>query len=61
MGEARPLYKVDHTMTDEERIASLEKRLRDERRQRKEAEANAKKFHALMLQARVAALPRRSS
>jgi hypothetical protein len=59
MGEARPLYKIDHAMTDAERIRSLEARLRDERRQRKAAEDNAKKWHAMWLAARVAALPPR--
>ena len=53
MGEARPLFKVDHQMTDAERIASLERRLREERVLRKQAEANALRFHALMLKARV--------
>lgn len=54
MGEARPLFKVDNTMTDQERIASLERRLREERVLRKKAEANAHRFHALMLAARIA-------
>lgn len=60
MGEARPLFKVDHAMTDEERIASLERRLLAERRLRKEAEhkledaeRNANRFHALLLQERI--------
>ncbi len=53
MGAARPLFKVDHAMSDAERIASLERRLANERDLRKAAEANARRFHALMLQARI--------
>jgi hypothetical protein len=53
MGTARPLYKVDNAMSDAEKIVSLERRLVKERELRKAAEANALKFHALMLKARV--------
>lgn len=53
MGAARPLFKFDHAMTDAERIASLEKRLVKERVLRKQAEANARRFHAQMLRARI--------
>lgn len=53
MGEARPLFKINNAMADQEKIASLEHRLSEERVLRKAAEANALRFHALMLQARV--------
>lgn len=58
MGTARPLFKVKDA---DERCAQLERALEKERRLRKAAEAradladkNAKRFHALLLQARVA-------
>lgn len=47
---ARPLFKVDRDRT----ITDLKEQLAEERRLRVEAEANAKRFHALMLQARIA-------
>ena len=68
MGSARPLFKVDHAMSDAERIQRLEKRLQVERRLRKAAEdrarladANSKRFHALLLQARVELINRGAS
>ena len=63
MGTARPLFKVKDV---DERVAQLEARLVVERRLRKAAEAradaadkNAKRFHALLLQARVALINRK--
>lgn len=60
MGEARPLYKLDHTLPDKEQITRLKRRLEVERRLRRNAEdkaqlaeANSKRFHALLIQARV--------
>jgi hypothetical protein len=57
---ARPLYKLDHTITDKEQVARLKRRLEVERRLRRaaearavQAEANSKRFHALLIQARV--------
>lgn len=47
MGTARPLYKVDHAMSCEQKLAK-------ERVLRKNAEANALRFHALLMEARVA-------
>lgn len=52
---ARPLFKVDRDRT----ITDLKSELAAERRLRLEAEKNARRFHALLLQARVAALPAR--
>ena len=49
MGEARPLYKVDA----DTRVARLHAALKKERQLRKEAEANAMRFHALLIKARV--------
>lgn len=54
---ARPLFKVAHAMSDSQRITSLESRLRTERRLRREAEANARRFHALLLAERIKHLP----
>ncbi len=54
MGAARPLYKTDTEARRRERIVRLERMLEDERRLRRDAERNAKRFHALMLAARVA-------
>lgn len=55
MGDARPLLKLDQDL----RIARLERMLADERKRRKAAETNAARFHALMLQARVALIVKR--
>ena len=59
MGTARPLAKLN-SMTDQERIASLERRLAraykakaDAEQRAKQAEENANRFHALMLKARI--------
>ncbi len=68
MGEARPLYKIDHTITDAQKVVRLEKRLAVERRLRKNAEdrvrlaeANSKRFHALLIQARVELINRETT
>lgn len=53
MGTARPLFKVDRFHDLEARVVRLEKQLEHERALRKDAEKNAARFHALMLQARV--------
>lgn len=41
----------------EQRVADLQRELRAERVRRGNAEANARRFHALMLEARVRAIP----
>lgn len=56
MGDARPLFKLDNQMTDAQKIASLERRLVKERELRKQAELNARRFHAMLLRERVAAI-----
>lgn len=43
------------------RIDGLYRELRRERQLRREAERNALRFHALMLQARIRALPKRKT
>lgn len=53
MGTARPLYKVDHALTCEQKLERAEARLAEEKRLRVAAERNARRFHALMLKARV--------
>lgn len=55
MGDARPLFKVDRDRT----ISGLKAELAAERRLRVAAEKNAVRFHALMLQARVALITRK--
>lgn len=55
---ARPLHKADVEARQAERIVRLENALREQRRLRIEAEKNALRFHALMLQARVALITR---
>jgi len=59
MGTARPLAKLN-SMTEQERIASLERRLvraykakADAEKRAVAAEQNANRFHALMLKARI--------
>lgn len=54
MAAARPLHKADVEARQAEIIGRLRKRLETERGLRKQAELNAARFHALMLQARVA-------
>jgi hypothetical protein len=54
MGTARPLLKADELVLCQRRCARLKTRLLEERKLRKEAEVNAARFQALMLQARVA-------
>lgn len=61
MGTARPLFKVDHAMSDAQKIARLERRLKVERGLRLEAERNALRFHALLLAERIKHLPARAS
>ena len=65
---ARPLYKVDHSVSDADRIANLERRLATEHERRiaaeqsvREAERNASKFHALLLAERIKHLPAKES
>lgn len=56
MGDARPLAKLasaDYRIRDQ-RVKRLRAQLEKERQLRKEAEANVKRFHALLIQARVA-------
>jgi hypothetical protein len=60
MGTARPLHKTDVDARLRERVLRLEAALAAERDMRREAELNAKRFHALMLQARIALLPKRT-
>lgn len=54
---ARPLFKVDNAMSDSDRIGNLERRLATEREKRIAAEANAKKWRALLLREQVKHLP----
>ena len=54
MGVARPLLKADELVLCQRRCSRLKTRLEDERKLRKQAELNAARFQALMLQARVA-------
>ena len=56
---ARPLHKADVEARQAERILRLENALRTERALRIAAEKNAARFHALMLQARVALITKK--
>lgn len=57
---ARPLYKVDSTVSDADRVKNLERRLETERRRRLAAEADARaahlntsRMHALLIAERI--------
>ncbi len=52
---ARPLFKLDA----DQKIRRLERMLANERRLRKEAEENTRKFHALLIAERIKHLPAR--
>lgn len=63
---ARPLYKVDHSVSDADRIANLERRLMTENEKRLSAEAEAEKWkqqsakwHALLLKEQIQNTPKR--
>lgn len=56
---ARPLHKTDVEARQAERIVRLETMVKQERRLRIEAEKNVLRFHALMLQARVALIAKK--
>lgn len=63
---ARPLYKVNNSVSPADRIANLERRLLTENEKRLAAEAraraaekNAARFHALLLAERIKHLPER--
>ncbi len=56
---ARPLYKTDELARLSERVVRLENQLAAEREWRKQAQLNASRFHALMMQARIALIERK--
>jgi hypothetical protein len=50
---ARPLHKADELRRCQERIRRLEGMLAKEKQARLNAEGNARRFHAMMLKARI--------
>ncbi len=53
MGNARPLYKTDECARLNERLVRCQRKLIEERERANTAEENARRFHALMLAARI--------
>lgn len=57
---ARPLFKLSNTMTDQQRIHSLQRRLAEEQQRRRTLETqlaaerqNTHRFHALLIAERI--------